>query len=43
MTIILWNMLVVVDAMIRQWVTVVAPMEAGAEGLGGTIQELANF
>ena len=34
---------VVLDAVIRHWVTVVAPTESGAEGLGDTIQELAKF
>ena len=32
-----------VDAVIRHWVMVVAPTEAGAEGLGDTIQELRWF
>ena len=32
-----------VDAVIRHWVMVVAPTEAGAEGLGDTIQELRGF
>ena len=34
---------VVVDAVIRHWVTVVALAEAGAEVLRETIQELADF
>ena len=34
---------VVVYTMIRNWVTVVAPTEAGADGLGETIQELEVF
>ena len=34
---------VVVDAVIWHWVTVVAPTEAGAEVLGDTIQDLAEF
>ena len=34
---------VVVDSRMRHWVAVVAPMEAGSEGLGKTIQELEDF
>ena len=34
---------VVVDAMIRHWVMLVAPTKPGAEGLGETIQELVAF
>ena len=34
---------VVVDSVIRHWLTVVAPTEVGTEGLGETIQELAAF
>ena len=34
---------VVVDDVIRHWVTVVLPTEAVIEGLGETIQELAAF
>ena len=33
----------VVDAVIRNWVTAVTPMEAGAKVLGETIQELVVF
>ena len=33
----------VLDVVIRHWVTVVAPTEAGAEGLREMIQELAAF
>ena len=33
----------VVYAVTGHWVAVVAPMEAGAEGLGETIQELEDF
>ena len=34
---------VVVDAVIRPWLMVVAPTEAGADGLRETIQELEAF
>ena len=34
---------VVVDSVIHHWLTVVAPTEAGAEGLGETVQELVGF
>ena len=34
---------VVVDALVRNWVTVVAPTEAITEGLRETIQELVAF
>ena len=34
---------VVVDAVIRHWVTVATPTEPGAEGLGDRIQWLADF
>ena len=34
---------VVVDAVIRHWVTVVSLTEAGEEGLGETVQELAAY
>ena len=34
---------VVVDAVIRHWVTVTVPMEAGEEGLGERVQILAVF
>ena len=33
----------VVNAVIRHWMKVVAPTESGTEGLGETIQELAKF
>ena len=32
-----------VDTVIRHWVTVAAPTEAGMEGIGETIQKLAAF
>ena len=34
---------VVVNDVIRQWVTVVVPTEDGAEGPGETIQELVDY
>ena len=34
---------VVVDAVVRHWVTVVAPTKAGEEGLGETVQELTAY
>ena len=33
----------VVDTVILHWVTVVADTEAGAEGLGASLQELAAY
>ena len=34
---------VVVDSVIRHWVELVAPMEAGAEGIEEKIQKLVDF